>query len=51
MTFTIDINNIATGTEAKLHFDLLGFGDRNSLVILDAEYYLLLPSSRFEKPF
>ncbi len=35
MTFMVDVSNIAPGTEAKLYFDLLGFGDRNSQVILD----------------
>lgn len=35
MTFTVDVSNITPGTEAKLYFDLLGFGDRTAQVTLD----------------
>ncbi len=35
MTFMVDVSNIAPGTEAKLCFDLLGFGDRTAQVTLD----------------
>lgn len=35
MTFKVDVSSIASGTEAKLYFDLLGFGQRDAKVILD----------------
>jgi hypothetical protein len=34
-TYTVDISNIAPGTLATLYFDLLGFGEPDSQVILD----------------
>jgi PKD repeat protein len=34
-TVTIDISNLTPGTEATLYFDLLGFGDVDSRVVID----------------
>ena len=35
LTFTVDVSSIAPGTQAKLYFDLLGFGEVNAKIILD----------------
>ncbi|AFZ38163.1 outer membrane adhesin like protein (plasmid) [Stanieria cyanosphaera PCC 7437] len=46
-TITIDISHLAPGTEATLYFDLLGFGDADSRVVIDdiilSDQNLLLP--------
>ncbi len=46
-TVTIDISHLAAGTEATLYFDLLGFGDVDSRVVIDdvrlSDKNLLLP--------
>ncbi|EAZ91245.1 VCBS [Crocosphaera chwakensis CCY0110] len=34
-TFSIDISHLTPGTEATLYFDLLGFGDNDSRVLID----------------
>ena len=34
-TVTVDISHLAAGTEATLYFDLLGFGDVDSRVVID----------------
>ena len=34
-TITVDISHLAAGTEATLYFDLLGFGDIDSRVVID----------------
>lgn len=34
-TITVDISHLAAGTEATLYFDLLGFGDVDSRVVID----------------
>ncbi len=35
MTVTVDLSSVQSGTEAKLYFDLLGFGNGNSNVVVN----------------
>ena len=46
-TVTVDISDLTPGTEATLYFDLLGFGDVDSRVVIDdvrlSDQFLLPP--------
>ena len=46
-TVTVDISDLTPGTEATLYFDLLGFGDADSRVVIDdvrlSDQFLLPP--------
>ena len=46
-TVTVDISDLTPGTEASLYFDLLGFGDADSRVVIDdvrlSDQFLLPP--------
>ena len=46
-TITVDISHLTPGTEATLYFDLLGFGDADSRIVIDdvrlSDQFLLPP--------